>query len=207
MDEAFSLPTLMGRAPRGEVEFLADVELYRRVIRDGVLKAKVSVDILSANLKAVLTPDPAPPHDRRRRAPSIIDRLGRMSQRGVEVRILHGDIPSGPAREALRKGPGANLAVRRCPRLHAKAVVIDARHLYLGSANLTGAGLGARGETRRNFEFGVWTESPELIDAVLERFNRLWEGDPCATCGLRDACPVPLEEPVRDTKGRKLQAA
>ncbi len=48
---------------------------------------------------------------------------------------------------------------RRCPRLHAKAVIIDCRAMYLGSANLTGAGLGAKADKRRNFEMGIWTES------------------------------------------------
>ena len=39
------------------------------------------------------------------------------------------------------------------------------------------------------------SETPALVDAVLQRFNALWEGEPCATCGRRDVCPVPLEEP------------
>ncbi len=81
------------------------------------------------------------------------------------------------------------------PRLHAKAVVIDCRRMYLGSANLTGAGLGAKADGRRNFELGIWTESPPLIDGVLEQFNALWEGHRCKTCKRKDVCPVPLEEP------------
>ena len=83
----------------------------------------------------------------------------------------------------------------RCPRLHAKAVVIDARRMYLGSANLTGAGLGAKADGRRNFEMGIWTESPALIDAVLGEFNALWKGHRCESCKRKDVCPVPLEEP------------
>jgi hypothetical protein len=67
--------------------------------------------------------------------------------------------------------------------------------MYLGSANLTGAGLGAKSDGRRNFEMGIWTESPPLIDAVLEQFNVLWEGRRCKTCQRKDVCPVPLEEP------------
>ena len=67
--------------------------------------------------------------------------------------------------------------------------------LYLGSANLTGAGLGAKADRRRNFEAGIWTESTALIDGVLERLDALWEGRHCAGCLRRDVCPVPLEEP------------
>jgi phosphatidylserine/phosphatidylglycerophosphate/cardiolipin synthase-like enzyme len=79
--------------------------------------------------------------------------------------------------------------------LHAKTVIVDCRSMYLGSANLTGAGLSAKADGRRNFEWGVWTESPELIDGVLEQFNALWEGRRCTTCKRKDVCPVPLEEP------------
>jgi hypothetical protein len=67
--------------------------------------------------------------------------------------------------------------------------------MYLGSANLTGAGLGAKSEGKRNFELGVWTRASALIDAVLERFNALWEGRFCERCRRHDVCPVPLEEP------------
>jgi hypothetical protein len=63
--------------------------------------------------------------------------------------------------------------------------------LYLGSANLTGAGLGAKGEDKRNFEFGLWTDNFELLDRVQGIFQDLWEGAPCATCKLRDVCPDP----------------
>jgi hypothetical protein len=67
--------------------------------------------------------------------------------------------------------------------------------MYLGSANLTGAGLGAKMDGKRNFELGIWTESPGLIDAVLDQFNGLWEGGRCESCRRKEICPVPLEEP------------
>ena len=130
----------------------------------------------------------------------MVEHLIRLAGRGVEVRVLHSGVPSGPALSQLKRaskksGLPGNLTVRRCPRLHAKAVVVDANWLYLGSANLTGAGLGAKGPTRRNFEWGVTSEDAGLVDAVLGRFNALWEGEHCAGCGRRDVCPVPLEEP------------
>ena len=116
-------------------------------------------------------------------------------ERGVEIRLLHAGTPSSAALQELKKSLPANLTIRRCPRLHAKAVIVDARGMYLGSANLTGAGLGAKADGRRNFELGVWTESGDLIDAVLEHFNDLWEGRDCKSCKRKDVCPVPLEEP------------
>ncbi|MEO0513785.1 MAG: phospholipase D-like domain-containing protein [Planctomycetota bacterium] len=193
------------RAVRGEVELIADAEHLPRVVQKGMLSAKVSLDIATADFKAMLVPDPANP--RGRNAPSIVDHLLRLAKRGVEVRVLHAGVPSGPALQQLKKAFGGNpprnppgkpvsgLTIRRCPRLHAKAVVVDAGWLYLGSANLTGAGLGAKGAARRNFEWGVVSETPGLVDAVMGRFNTLWEGGHCAGCGRREVCPVPLEEP------------
>ena len=185
---------------------MADGEHLDKVVREGVLAATVSVDIATADFKAMLVPAKASSRGGRgrREAPSIVWHLAELAGRGVEVRVLHAGVPSSAAlRElkALKRGPrtarlGESLTFRRCPRLHSKAVIVDARRVYLGSANLTGAGLGAKGPTRRNFELGVISETPTLVDAVLQRFNALWEGEPCANCGRRDVCPVPLEEPV-----------
>lgn len=188
-------------APTGLVELVMDGQHLRRVIYDGILKARVSVDIATADLKAVLVPDPGKTPSRCSTPPSILEHLTRIAQRGVEVRILHAGVPSGPAiheLKRLQKKHGQlppNLTLRRCPRLHAKAVILDADRMYLGSANLTGAGLGAKADHNRNHELGVWTTAPDLIDAVSQYFNHLWEAGHCDTCGRRDVCPVPLEEP------------
>ena len=119
----------------------------------------------------------------------------RLAARGVEIRLLHAGTPSSAALRELKRALPTGLTIRRCPRLHAKAVVVDCAAMYLGSANLTGAGLGAKADGRRNFEMGVWTRSPALIDSVLDQFNTLWEGRHCPGCKLKDVCPVPLEEP------------
>lgn len=178
---------------------MVDAEHLRRVVVGGMLKATVSLDIMTADFKAMLVPTPGGA-SRRRRAPSIIDHLVKLTEKGVEVRVLHAGVPSGAAlRELKRKvcgGSWGNVQIRRCPRLHAKAVIVDAGAMYLGSANLTGAGLGAKGEQKRNFEMGVWTTSPPLIDAVMQQFNALWEGERCRACQRKDICPVPLEEPA-----------
>lgn len=192
----------LSTTPTGQVELVMDGQHLRRVIYDGIMKAKVSVDIATADLKTVLVPEPGKiPSRRRSTPPSILEHLCRIAQRGVEVRLLHAGVPSGPAIQELKrliKKHGelpANLMLRRCPRLHAKAVILDADRMYLGSANLTGAGLGAKSDLNRNHELGIWTTTPDLIDSVSQYFNHLWEGCACDNCGRRDICPVPLEEP------------
>lgn len=206
--------------PAGSCELVVNEEHFARVIRGGMARAQVSLDIMTADFKAMLVPlSRGKPvgRGRRRKAQSVVQLFRRLAERGVEIRILHAGTPSGPAlvelKRALLPARGrrgktlstiinedgqtrlANLTVRRCPRLHAKAVIIDARAMYLGSANLTGAGLGAKGAEKRNFEIGVWTESPAMIESVSDQFNRLWEGHCCAKCRRKEVCPVPLEEP------------
>ncbi len=84
------------------------------------------------------------PGRRTGRSQSILDVFRSLSKSGIEVRLLHSGVPSGPFLEDLKKGVPKGLIMRRCPRVHAKAVIADGRLMYLGSANLTGAGLGAK---------------------------------------------------------------
>ena len=74
-------------------------------------------------------------------------------------------------------------------------MIADGQWMYLGSANLTGAGLGAKSPRRRNFEAGIWTDEPALIDPVGDMLDGIWNGAECPDCGRKDHCPVPLEQP------------
>ena len=192
MRQSLSVAIPLPTSATGSVELVIDSQHFHRIVREGILKAETSLDIMTADFKAMLVPEVGGS----RRAVSIVQVFRRLAERGVEIRLLHAGTPSSAAlRELKRKLPG-NLTLRRCPRLHAKTVVIDARRMYLGSANLTGAGLGAKADGRRNFEMGIWTESPGMIDAVLGEFNALWEGHRCDGCKRKEVCPVPLEEPA-----------
>jgi phosphatidylserine/phosphatidylglycerophosphate/cardiolipin synthase-like enzyme len=184
-----TLPVIPSRA-NGPAELIVDSQHFTRIVLDGMLTAQTSIDIMTADFKAMLVPQPPV-----RRAQSIVHHLRKLANKGVEIRLLHAGTPSSAALRELKQELPENLTIRRCPRLHAKMVIIDCRRMYLGSANLTGAGLGAKADGRRNFEMGIWTESGTMIDAVLEQFNALWEGRHCGTCKRRDVCPVPLEEP------------
>jgi len=130
-----------------------------------------------------------------RRARSILEVLEQLSGRGVEIRLLHSGVPSSVFLAELKEHVPPNLSMRRCPRVHAKALIADGRRMYLGSANLTGAGLGAKSPRRRNFEAGIWTDEVALIDPVLDMLDAIWTGRRCEDCGRKEYCPVPLEEP------------
>lgn len=167
-----------------------------------VLGAHTSVWIATANLKQLMVEDgrAAPGKRRNLRRPSfasVLSGLDDLAARGVELRMLHAALPSRPFRDELARHPrlvAGGLALRRCPRVHMKAVVVDGELLYLGSANWTGAGLGARGSGRRNFELGIVTDDAPLLDQVQSMYDRIWTGGECAACKLRDDCPGPLDE-------------
>ena len=167
-----------------------------------VLDAKVSVWIATANVKELMIEDGRAAPGRRRtlkKRPfvSILARLDELSARGVELRLLHAELPSRPFREEIARHPrlvAGGLALRRCPRVHLKAVIVDGALLYLGSANWTGAGLGAKGSGRRNFELGIVTDDGPLLDHVQALYDRIWTGGECAACRLREECPGPLAD-------------
>jgi len=145
-----------------ELELVGGEQHYQRVILDTLLRARSNVWIATANVKDCRV-------ELNGRFRSIVEAFATLCDRGVEVRLLHSAVPSSWFLKSLRaKGLAAhpNFKMRRCQRLHFKAVLVDDRHLHLGSANLTGAGLGAKGEHRRNFELGFLTQDPRLIEHV-----------------------------------------
>jgi phosphatidylserine/phosphatidylglycerophosphate/cardiolipin synthase-like enzyme len=174
---------------------------YETVIK-AVREAKLSVWIATANLKGLMVEDDRWTSRRPRGGAyrSILEVFAELAERGVELRLLHAAPPSRPFQAELRRHPtltggarGPGLVMRLCPRVHLKAVVVDGRFLYLGSANWTGAGLGAKGSGRRNFEVGMLTEDELLLDDVQELFDRIWRGAECGACRLRTECPRPLD--------------
>ena len=181
---------------RAQVELISDRRHYDEVIRRVIENAKVSIWIATANLKDVHVEAPIGSVARARgRYVSILERFASLSRQGVEIRILHGALPSRPFRATLQKTrqSGKKLELRHCPRVHLKMIAVDGAYLYLGSANFTGAGLGARGDGRRNFEMGIATDDDVLLDSAQQRFDRIWSGRDCGACRLRSECPAPLD--------------
>lgn len=181
---------------------------YERVVR-AAMEARHSVWIATANLKELMVEDHRAVPGRRRtlrtgaRAGagrsayrSILEVFDDLAGRGVELRILHASPPSRAFRATLAKSPKLQraLALRACPRVHFKTVIVDGAFVYVGSANWTGAGLGAKGEGRRNFELGFAGADDGLLDRAQEMFDRIWRGAACRGCKLRELCPGPLDQ-------------
>src|SRR5688500_9610189 len=120
-------------APAAEVELVADEQHFQRVVVEGILGAHVSIDIATADFKAMLIPQLGQRGRGRRRAPSIVEVFRQLAEKGVEIRLLHAGTPSEAALRELKRALPERLTIRRCPRLHAKAVVVDCAAMYLGS--------------------------------------------------------------------------
>lgn len=188
------------RASRPESIRKVDLELiwgsdhYDRVV-GAVRAANVSIWIATANLKDVHVEARVGTRARARgRYESLMDELSQKRAQGVDVRILHAGAPSGPLSLRLsRSREGGRSLLRRCVRVHMKMIAVDGEALYLGSANFTGAGLGAKAEGRRNFEAGVWISDDVTLDRMQSAFDHIWSGAECASCRLRSECPLPID--------------
>ena len=184
-----------------KVGLVTDREHYDGVVMGALTRAQVSVWIATANLKDLHVEAPIGSVARARgRFVSITESFEDLARRNVEIRILHASTPSRPYRESLARRKALappQFEMRQCPRVHLKMIAVDGAYLYVGSANFTGAGLGARGEGRRNFEMGLATDDDVLLDQAQARFDRIWSGKECKGCRLRAECPGPLDQRSR----------
>ncbi len=189
------------------LRLVRNADHYLEVIERSIRSAKVSVWIATANLKDVHVEAPVGTRARARgRYVSLFEELGDAARRGVEVRILHGGPPSRVLAARLgasgkRRAADEVVELRRCVRVHLKMIAVDGAQLYLGSANFTGAGLGAKSEGRRNFEAGVITTDDLMLDEMQEEFDAIWSGSRCAGCKLRAECPKPIDLLTRARRG------
>lgn len=120
--------------------------------------------------------------------------IAQLIRRGVEVRLIHAKEPGQNFREDFDKYPVLFDHLERvlCPRVHFKILVFDGKEVYVGSANLTGAGIGMKAETTRNFEAGILTDDPGIVEQAMNQFDEVWIGKHCKACKRRDYCSDPI---------------
>lgn len=182
---------------QARVRLLFDREHYETLVLGLVRGVRTSLWIATANLKELMVEAPIGSRARARgRYVSIVEDLRSLLARGVDLRLLHASSPSGPMTRSIGGDASLRSRMRMCPRVHLKVIAADGAWLYLGSANFTGAGLGAKNDGRRNFELGVLTDDDVLLDATQARFDRIWRGKECASCKLRSVCPAPIDQAV-----------
>ena len=166
------------------IEYLADREIYERVILTEIPKATRFLWIATSDLKDLYVGKGA-------RMVPFLQILSKLANEGVSLRLLYAKDPGTPFQRDFDRYPNLLEGLERmlCPRVHFKFVVVDGTFAYLGSANLTGAGMGAKSENRRNFECGIATDDQAMIEQVMAHFDGVWIGEHCAKCGRKEFCP------------------
>lgn len=168
-------------------EFISDTDHYSKVIKR-VESVKNSLWIGTADIKDlhVKTGNSSLP---------FLGILAHLLKRGVEIRLIHAKEPGPAFREDFDRYPILTTGLERmlCPRVHFKMLIFDFETAYVGSANLTGAGIGMKSGNRRNFEAGILTTDPSIVSAALEQFDSVWRGQHCVRCGRRQFCSDPVK--------------
>ena len=168
------------------IEYIADTGHYNKVLAK-VANVKQSLwigtaDIKDLHVKVGATTKP------------FLAVIALLIRRGVAVRLIHAKEPGPNFRKDFDKYPVLFDRLERvlCPRVHFKMMVFDGKEVYIGSANLTGAGIGMKSTDKRNFEAGILTDETQIVERATTQFDDVWIGRHCKTCKRRDFCPDPI---------------
>jgi len=174
-------------------KLLLNREIYTEVIEICVPAAQRFVWIVTADIKDMhvnVDGNFAP----------FLQVLSDLVVRGVGVRLVHAREPGPRFRADFDNYPAliqSELFERvLCPRVHTKAIIVDGRMGFVGSANLTGAGMGAKSVDRRNFEAGVLFDDKEQLEQLMTWVDSLYLGEHCHSCQRREFCPDPIIDSI-----------
>lgn len=124
----------------------------------------------------------------------LLEVLSDLAKRGVSIRLIHAKEPGPAFRKDFDRYPNLIEGMERalCPRVHFKIIIFDLKAAYVGSANLTGAGLGMKGENTRNFEAGVLSADKDFVKSAVSQFDEVWMGKFCKSCKRKQFCSDPI---------------
>ncbi len=172
----------MSENPAPFIRYIANIEHYNEVLAR-VADVKKHLWIGTADIKDLYV-------KKRQDTLPFLGIVDHLLRKGVNVRLIHAKEPGTAFKEDFDQYPALIDRLERvlCPRVHFKLLIFDLSVAYIGSANLTGAGMGIKSETRRNFEAGILTNEPTLVAAAMNQFDSVWMGAHCKTCGRKKFC-------------------
>jgi len=164
-------------------------DIYLKVVQERIPKARHHVWVVTADIKDMYV-------ERYGEFVPFLELLADLVSQGVGVRLIHAKEPGPRFRKDFDRYDELinNELFERilCPRVHTKAIVIDGLEAFVGSANLTGAGLGSKHEDKRNFEAGFLFDDEESIAELVAWIDELYLGNYCRSCRRREFCPDPI---------------
>ena len=168
------------------INFITNDQLYKQVIQP-VANASSFVWIGTADIKDLHV-------HYKGKVQSFLGMLDSLLKKKVAIRLLHAKEPGANFRRSFDLYPMLWDSMERqlFPRVHFKHIIIDGKFAYSGSANLTGAGLGIKSPNNRNFESGIITTDPAIVQAIMKQFDEVWLGKFCKDCGRKDFCKDPI---------------
>ncbi|MDH5654504.1 MAG: phospholipase D-like domain-containing protein [Spirochaetia bacterium] len=174
---------------------LLNDQLYKDFILKAVPETKRFLWIATADIKNMH-------FEQGKRFVPFLKTLSDLVEQGREVRLLHAKEPGPRFRMDFDSYPSLVKSDRferiLCPRVHFKSIIIDGVRAYTGSANFTGAGMGAKNQNRRNFEAGVDTSDPLIVRGLMDFFDDVFLGRHCTECSYLKECPDPANRIHQD---------
>ena len=173
-------------SPTLEFQYIANEDHYDLVI-EKIKSVKKTLWIGTADIKDLYVKSG-------RSTKPLLEILSDLAKSGVEIRLIHAKEPGKAFREDFDKYPILIEGMERiiCPRVHFKIIIFDLKTAYVGSANLTGAGLGMKGSNTRNFEAGVLSNNKEFVKQASNQFDQVWMGAHCKNCKRKQYCGDPI---------------
>ena len=173
-------------SPTLEFQYIANEDHYDLVI-EKIKSVKKTLWIGTADIKDLYVKSG-------RSTKPLLEILSDLAKSGVEIRLIHAEEPGKAFREDFDKYPILIEGMERiiCPRVHFKIIIFDLKTAYVGSANLTGAGLGMKGSNTRNFEAGILSSNKEFVKQASQQFDQVWMGAHCKDCKRKQYCGDPI---------------
>ena len=176
--------------PSNDTRLIINENHYQEVI-ERICAAKSSVKIMTANFKRFRLKPTGSQGENYNDGTPFIKYLMAKAIQGVSVQVIC-SMPSSSFRDEWKEfyqqmNPKL-FEYMFCERNHAKVVIVDDQMAYVGSANITPAGIGQGVFTPGNFEVGILTKNPEIVSSVTTLFYTIWNKAHCDKCHRADMC-------------------